>query len=679
MQRENRDGTGGIDLRDLRRHRGGLLKPPTAAAVTSRPSPASSTPAHALPTTALPTTALPTTVLPTRVIAEHPALGAGLPLLTGFGYVWSASTEGLIRFTTRGKARKVLDTPVRDIAISARAVVVLLDRAPELLSFDPTTLRTARRWRLPGPGGSVTTDGTIVYAVEGSAPARITRVDLSTGAMTTRVLPFSDTPAADRSIALGAGWLWFADQSAVAQLDPRTLATVRTIASPISPSSIWFGDSAVWVSSDSPDGGIFRLDPTTAKITTTEVRTPSKSPSRRSGCGWPPPQARRLYCRRQGNSSAASPPRTFSTTAAPASRSSARSLGGLREPGHRPSSPRLGGRPYLPRRLRLHRCASAVCLARKETLLDVASDFDAWIESLHLDDPDEGGDVGTLPTGALEFFREVFDAAGGPVSTTALGVAWKNRELALATHAVALVTADLRRTTELNPSIGVRNLDDDVTAVTYNGDCPTPALFAIRDPEATCEVADNLRDHIFGGLVGPPGRRAPSTAPFSTRGPWTDRRFGNAARKPMQPVLSGHFPAADGLCRASLASQRPCRLCRRWCSLLTRAVLGLVSSNAGVGVSRLDLVTVGERVLLRPTPGATMADVVRYEITPEQASRGQLLPDRDLIMLGAHWLAAGHESPALLELASLTPSDVNEARALSPRRRDPDVSPIPQG
>ncbi len=237
-------------------------------ALTTRPSPASSTPANALPTTTLPTTTLPTTTLPTRVIAEHPSLGAGLPLLTGFGYVWSASAAGLIRFTTRGKARKVLDTPVRDIAIAARSVVVLLDRTPELLSFDPTTLRSARRWRLPGPGGSVTTDGSTVYAVEGSAPARITRLDLSTGAMASRVLPLSDTPAADRSIALGAGSLWFADQSAVIQLDPSNLATVRSIASPISPSSIWFGDSAIWVSSDAPDGGIFRLDPDTAKITT---------------------------------------------------------------------------------------------------------------------------------------------------------------------------------------------------------------------------------------------------------------------------------------------------------------------------------------------------------------------------------------------------------------------------
>ena len=61
---------------------------------------------------------------------------------------------------------------------------------------------------------------------------------------------------------------------------------------------------------------------------------------------------------------------------------------------------------------------------------------------------------------------------------------------------------------------------------------------------------------------------------------------------------------------------------------------------------------------------AKLADVVNYEITPERASQGQLLPDRELIMLGAHWLAAGYESPALLELASLGPADLSEARSL---------------
>lgn len=62
--------------------------------------------------------------------------------------------------------------------------------------------------------------------------------------------------------------------------------------------------------------------------------------------------------------------------------------------------------------------------------------------------------------------------------------------------------------------------------------------------------------------------------------------------------------------------------------------------------------------------GAKIADVVKYEVTPEQASQGQLLSDRELVMLGAHWVAAGYESPALLELASLGAADLSEARGL---------------
>jgi hypothetical protein len=103
----------------------------------------------------------------------------------------------------------------------------------------------------------------------------------------------------------------------------------------------------------------------------------------------------------------------------------------------------------------------------------------------------------------MEFFREMFNVTGGPVPTAALNEAWKERELALARHAVTLIRADLHRTTQLDPNIEVRSLDDGVTAVTYNGNYQTPALFAIRNPEATCEVADNLRDHIVEDLWSP--------------------------------------------------------------------------------------------------------------------------------------------------------------------------------
>jgi hypothetical protein len=128
------------------------------------------------------------------------------------------------------------------------------------------------------------------------------------------------------------------------------------------------------------------------------------------------------------------------------------------------------------------------------------SDFDAWVASLHFGD---AGNVGTPSPGTMEFFREIFDATGGPVPTSALSAAWKQRELTLARHAVTLIAADLHRTTQLDPTIEVRSLDDDVTAVTYNGNFQAPSLFAIREPEATCEVAENLRDHIVEDLWSP--------------------------------------------------------------------------------------------------------------------------------------------------------------------------------
>ncbi|CAN5402227.1 hypothetical protein BH10ACT8_BH10ACT8_23110 [soil metagenome] len=51
-------------------------------------------------------------------------------------------------------------------------------------------------------------------------------------------------------------------------------------------------------------------------------------------------------------------------------------------------------------------------------------------------------------------------------------------------------------------------------------------------------------------------------------------------------------------------------------------------------------------------------------VKPAEAGRGRLLPDRDLSMLAAEWLAAGYDSPALVELASLHPADLGEARSL---------------
>lgn len=43
-----------------------------------------------------------------------------------------------------------------------------------------------------------------------------------------------------------------------------------------------------------------------------------------------------------------------------------------------------------------------------------------------------------------------------------------------------------------------------------------------------------------------------------------------------------------------------------------------------------------------------------YDVTPEQASHGRVIPDRDLPMVAAQWLVDGYDSPLLREMASLT-------------------------
>jgi hypothetical protein len=78
----------------------------------------------------------------------------------------------------------------------------------------------------------------------------------------------------------------------------------------------------------------------------------------------------------------------------------------------------------------------------------------------------------------------------------------------------------------------------------------------------------------------------------------------------------------------------------------------------------------------RPIPGggyaqitdarATIAGVTGFDMTPEQASHGRVLPDADLPMLAAQLMVAGHESSALIELAGLSRNEATEARRIFP-------------
>jgi uncharacterized protein YoaH (UPF0181 family) len=133
-------------------------------------------------------------------------------------------------------------------------------------------------------------------------------------------------------------------------------------------------------------------------------------------------------------------------------------------------------------------CCSAVLDDR-----GMAQGFQEWVDSI-TDDGDD--DTGELATGALEIFREVFDERG-PVSEIELSTVWRAREFALAREAVDLVAADIRETKKIDSRVIDVRREDELLIVSFKGNYQTPAMFSLRAPEAICEVAENLRDHVM--------------------------------------------------------------------------------------------------------------------------------------------------------------------------------------
>jgi len=127
------------------------------------------------------------------------------------------------------------------------------------------------------------------------------------------------------------------------------------------------------------------------------------------------------------------------------------------------------------------------------------NDFEAWLDSLHLQDSDPGGDVGQLAPGAMEVLRDLFDQRG-PISREEVNRAGHQLQTAHADRSVNLLRADIRRTTTLTPDIAVWRHEDGSLVVSYNGNYSAPAFMSMREPEAVCEVADGLRADVIDDL-----------------------------------------------------------------------------------------------------------------------------------------------------------------------------------
>ncbi len=189
----------------------------------------------------------------------------GPPLQAGFGSVWSASSHGLVRLSLAGgRPRIVLRGPVDDVALGGCCVYALSASARRLVEFDPHTMRVRRRWKLAAGAHSVAVREHIIYVVGGGPPVSVERIDLRNGAISHTTIRMAVGVAQDRSIAVGPGAVWVIDGSSLYRLDPANLSVVgsRSLAA----SDIWFGDRSLWAASETPNGGVDRIDPVTDRI-----------------------------------------------------------------------------------------------------------------------------------------------------------------------------------------------------------------------------------------------------------------------------------------------------------------------------------------------------------------------------------------------------------------------------
>jgi hypothetical protein len=122
----------------------------------------------------------------------------------------------------------------------------------------------------------------------------------------------------------------------------------------------------------------------------------------------------------------------------------------------------------------------------------VDDEFAAWVRGLELQDDQDPGEPAV---GAMDFLHRIF-VTSGPIPREEVDAAARELQLDLVQRGVALFADDVLRTTTLTPQIEPRRLDDGTLVVSYDGNHSGPALWSMRAPEAICEVADNLRDHV---------------------------------------------------------------------------------------------------------------------------------------------------------------------------------------
>jgi hypothetical protein len=198
-----------------------------------------------------------------RALGLAPTPIGAAPLLPGFGAVWAPSSAGLVKLSVpSGKSTIAVRMPIDDIAMTSSCVYGLSRN--KLLEVDPGSLRVTRQWTLNRGSHSITATDAAVYVAYDSGTTGVERVDLASGKVTRATIHSASGMAADQAIAAGAGSVWEIDGTSLYRLDPARLSLSSTTS--LVASDIWFGDGSLWAASETPNGGVERIDPQNDRV-----------------------------------------------------------------------------------------------------------------------------------------------------------------------------------------------------------------------------------------------------------------------------------------------------------------------------------------------------------------------------------------------------------------------------
>jgi hypothetical protein len=121
--------------------------------------------------------------------------------------------------------------------------------------------------------------------------------------------------------------------------------------------------------------------------------------------------------------------------------------------------------------------------------------FERWMKEISHNPDAPPDDPGTVSAGWRRWLYRFFEARG-PVAKDVVMRAAMEHQVALAEEAVAMVLADLHRTTELRPQVEVDVWMDASVRISIDGGFTAPSMWEVDQPEAFAEVADYFQEHL---------------------------------------------------------------------------------------------------------------------------------------------------------------------------------------